>query len=111
MSKWFGVSYKGPITPLTEELYDLIREQNIGNEFSLEILNDDITNMGYVVDVLHVCFNYNVTKCTELMLKVHQRGSAEVFQGSEYIIKRLAEHIENDAKDKGFPLKCKVTKV
>lgn len=105
----YGVEYS--IEPLPNELRAELKEHIEGEFCTLEMLNDDITPMEYVIRVLEVCFEKNTTMASELMFQVHNKGSAQIIAGNREALKKVIEHIENDARRRKFPLKLVLNEV
>lgn len=51
--------------------------------YRVVFFDDNVTSQEFVVVVLVTVFELNTEKAVELMLQVHNGGSAEVFKGSE----------------------------
>jgi ATP-dependent Clp protease adaptor protein ClpS len=73
----------------------------------IELQNDDITPMEFVVDVLmrHVALSNREAILT--MLKIHSEGSARVALESERQAHEAAKAIRLEAEAKKYPLVCR----
>ena len=76
----------------------------------LVLLNDNFTTMEFVVRILKMFLNKTHNEAVELMLKVHNTGSAVcgVFPGD--IAKTIQEKIYNYSRINKQPLKCIIKK-
>jgi len=97
-----------PITLLSEDILNKIGGDISGELYALEIVNDDITPMVYVVHVLNSCLNIDYDSSVNIMIKIHSEGAAKVVVGSFDVITIISEHITKDAKERQFPLGCLV---
>ncbi|MBR5419996.1 MAG: ATP-dependent Clp protease adaptor ClpS [Lachnospiraceae bacterium] len=67
------------------------------------MLNDDVTTMDFVVEILKDIFDKSNTQAVELMMKVHREGSAEVAR-YPYDIAHTKQRIAMQrARERGFP--------
>lgn len=77
--------------------------------YKVIIHNDDFTTMDFVVMVLKTVFFKSASESEQLMLHVHQKGSAVVGVYS-YDIARSKVHKATDmARQEGFPLRLSIT--
>ena len=74
------------------------------------LINDDYTTMEFVVEVLMVVFNKPVTSATRIMLDVHKRGSGLCGTYPREIAETKVDTVHTLAREKGFPLKCRMEK-
>lgn len=70
--------------------------------------NDDITTMDFVVLVLRVIFLKPASEAMQLMLRVHQSGSAVVGTYSYDIAVTKTARAMQMAKDQGFPFRMTI---
>ena len=94
-----------PITPLD---IDLKHEKDESKAYSIELYNDDKTNMEYVVNILKVCFGLKEDKAIEVMLKIHQEGSAKILKLEKESADKLVKHTNIESQRWGFPFKLSV---
>ena len=80
------------------------------NFFRLILLNDDFTTMEFVVKILKMFLNKTHNEAIELMLKVHNSGSAVCGIYPEDIAKTIQEKIHNYSRINRQPLKCVIKK-
>jgi ATP-dependent Clp protease adaptor protein ClpS len=99
------------IVPLPDNLKYKLEEDVVGGLYTLILLNDDITTMEYIIQVLEVCLGKGHYQAVELMLKVHKSGSAQVIAGNKTTLEEVAKHIETDARGKKFPTKFSIEKI
>ncbi|AII14607.1 ATP-dependent Clp protease adaptor protein ClpS [Campylobacter iguaniorum] len=76
------------------------------NLFKVLLLNDDVTTMDFVVMILINVFNKNQDEAINLMLKIHELGSAVCGIYTKDIAQTKQMEVINLAKKFGFPLKC-----
>ena len=71
--------------------------------------NDDVTTMDFVVHVLRVVFFKSPEDATQLMLDVHNEGSANVgVYPYDIAVSKVTKTMQL-AKDNGFPLRLTIT--
>ena len=70
--------------------------------------NDDVTTMDFVVHVLRVVFFKSPEDATQIMLDVHQNGSANVGIYTYDIAVSKVTKVMQLAKDEGFPLRLTI---
>ncbi len=93
------------------ELEEKIKASNeIKNEeppqYKVIMLNDDITTMDFVVEVLQTVFQKSYNEAVDLMLTIHKTGSAIVGIYSFDIALSKIKKTHQIARAKGFPLQC-----
>ena len=70
--------------------------------------NDDVTTMDFVVHVLRVVFFKSPEDATQIMLDVHQNGSANVgIYTYDIAVSKVTKAMQL-AKDEGFPLRLTI---
>lgn len=77
-------------------------------KFQLEILNDDLTPMDFVVDTIKTYLNFNDFSAILLTLSIHQDGGAKLGWLDHEIAKVVSEQINTEARMRGFPFRCRV---
>ena len=70
------------------------------------LLNDDYTTMEFVVLLLEHVFNKSRDEANQLMLTVHQRGSATAGFFTKEVAETKVEIVHQLARQNEFPLKC-----
>ena len=74
--------------------------------YNVILLNDDFTTMEFVIQVLIIFFKMTNNKAKNVMLKIHEDGSAICGTYTIDIAKTLTSLVNNYAKKNLFPLKC-----
>lgn len=70
--------------------------------------NDDVTTMDFVVHLLRVVFFKSPEDATQIMLDVHQNGSANVgIYTYDIAVSKVTKAMQL-AKDEGFPLRLTI---
>ncbi len=70
--------------------------------------NDDVTTMDFVVHILRVVFFKSPEDATQIMLDVHQNGSANVgIYTYDIAVSKVTKAMQL-AKDEGFPLRLTI---
>lgn len=96
----------------TENVTDNVISDNteipLPPECKVVFFNDDFTTMDFVVDILVSVFNKSNQEAQELMLTVHENGSAIVGQYTYDIAVSRVALTRNLAKKNGFPLRVEV---
>ena len=70
------------------------------------LLNDDYTTMEFVVEVLETIFSMSRERATQVMLKVHQEGSAVCGVYPKDIAETKVEQVLAIARQHEHPLRC-----
>ena len=76
--------------------------------FRVVILNDDYTEMGFVVKVLTAIFNKSVEEAERLMLDVHEKGSGIAGRYIYDIALTKQTQAMMMAENEGYPLRLTV---
>ncbi|TVR03129.1 MAG: ATP-dependent Clp protease adapter ClpS [Deltaproteobacteria bacterium] len=71
------------------------------------LLNDDYTTMEFVIHVLKSYFHKSHAEATELMLTVHEQGSAVAGVYSRDIAETKVAQVQAAATAEGHPLRCR----
>lgn len=89
---------------------DVIEKQDfqLPPEKDVIFYNDDITTMEFVTDILISVYNKNKEEATNLMLTVHNNGSAKVGTYTYDIAVSRVNLTRSIAKQKGFPLRVEI---
>ena len=74
--------------------------------YNVILLNDDFTTMEFVIQVLIIFFKMTNNKAKNVMLKIHEDGSAICGTYTKDIAKTSTSLVNNYAKQNLFPLKC-----
>lgn len=81
---------------------------NFPRKFKVILLNDDVTSMDFVVDVLTQIFHYSAQSAIALMLKVHNEGSAVCGIYTKEIALSKQNEVRKAAINAGYPLKVDI---
>ena len=76
--------------------------------FKLFLLNDEITTMDFVVDVLIRIFHFDISKATEIMLDIHNNGEGLVGIFTEEIALSKQKQVKIAAQEADFPLQTRI---
>jgi len=74
--------------------------------YKVILFNDDYTTMEFVVDVLQRFFAINRERALQIMLKVHNEGSAVCGVYARDVAETKVAQVEEFAKQHGHPLRC-----
>jgi len=74
--------------------------------YKVILFNDDYTTMEFVVEVLQRFFSINRERALQIMLKVHNEGSAVCGVYSRDVAETKVVHVTEFAKQHGHPLRC-----
>ena len=76
--------------------------------YKVVLFNDDYTTMDFVIEVLQSFFSMNRERATQVMLKVHEEGSAVCGVYPKDIAETKVEQVSAFAKQRGHPLRCEL---
>ncbi len=76
--------------------------------YKVILLNDDYTTMDFVIEVLQRFFSMNRERATQVMLKVHQEGSAVCGIYPKDIAETKVAQVTEFAKQHQHPLRCEL---
>ena len=74
--------------------------------YKVILLNDDFTTMEFVIEVLTSYFSMSMERATQVMLKVHNEGSAVCGIYTRDIAETKVIQVGEFAKQHGHPLRC-----
>ena len=72
------------------------------------MLNDDVTPVDYVVELLIKIFKHTQDSAKEITLKIHTEGSSVVGSYSYEIGEQKTKEAIEDARSRGFPLQVRM---
>ena len=75
-------------------------------QFAVVLLNDDVTPMEFVVEVLQQVFGNEHDEAVKAMLAVHHQGSGICGLYGQEEAQRLAKAVIDRAQASGYPLQC-----
>lgn len=101
-AKKYGLS-----TPNTQVKFKPSSDANPGKA-QLEILNNDLTPMDFVVDTIKTYLNFNDFSAILLTLSIHHDGEAKLGWLDHDVAKIVSEQINSEAHIRGFPFRCRV---
>ncbi len=74
--------------------------------YKVILFNDDYTTMDFVIEVLEHFFAMNRERAMQIMLKVHNEGSAVCGVYSRDVAETKVAQVSEFAKQHGHPLRC-----
>lgn len=74
--------------------------------YKVILFNDDYTTMDFVIEVLQRFFSMNRERAMQIMLKVHNEGSAVCGVYSLDVAETKVTQVSGFAKQHGHPLRC-----
>jgi ATP-dependent Clp protease adaptor protein ClpS len=74
--------------------------------YKVLLLNDDFTTMEFVIEVLNKFFSMNLEQATQIMLKIHNEGSAVCGVYSKDIAETKVALVTDFSTQHGHPLRC-----
>jgi ATP-dependent Clp protease adaptor protein ClpS len=78
--------------------------------YKVVFINDDVTPMEFVIDVLQKVFRHSQNVSTEIMLAIHNNGSAVAGIYTYEIAEEKGIETTVMARNSGFPLQVKIEK-
>jgi ATP-dependent Clp protease adapter protein ClpS len=82
-----------------------------GFSCGLEIMNDNLTPMAFVVSVLQNCVGLRETDAIRTMLEIHTKGGALLPVASFEESERIAATVAAEARAKNHPLVCRAVRI
>ena len=76
--------------------------------YKVVLFNDDYTTMDFVIEVLQKFFAMDRERATQVMLKVHQEGSAVCGIYPRDIAETKVAQVSAFAKQREHPLRCEL---
>lgn len=92
--------------PKTESLEKL--ELSEPKMFKVLLLNDEVTTMDFVIEVLMDIFHFDLDSASRLMLEIHYQGSGVCGVYTEEIALSKQRQVEQAAKIANFPLQTRI---
>jgi ATP-dependent Clp protease adaptor protein ClpS len=74
--------------------------------YKVILLNDDFTTMEFVIEVLKTFFSMSMERATQVMLQIHNEGSAVCGVYPKDIAETKVSQVSTFAKQYGHPLRC-----
>jgi len=78
------------------------------NLWKVIILNDDITTMEFVVEVLTDIFDYTDEEATKIVVDIHENGSAVVAVCPYEMAEQKGIEVTLSARQEGYPLEVRI---
>lgn len=78
--------------------------------YRVDLLNDNVTTMDFVVMILQKIFNHNLDNAKRIMLQVHNDGRATCGIYTLDIAQTKAAQVKDLAQKAHFPLQCVLEK-
>ncbi len=86
---------------IDEKIKQVVKEPN---NYKVILMNDDVTPMDFVIDILTTIFHHSIETAKELTLKIHKEGSCVVGIYTYEIAEQKGTVVTNSAWTSGFPL-------
>ena len=80
----------------------------IPKNYHVILLNDEVTPMDFVMELLVKIFRHTPETAKDLTLKVHKAGSAIVGTYTYELAEQKGTEATQESRDRGFPLQVKV---
>ncbi|HAF44786.1 MAG: ATP-dependent Clp protease adaptor ClpS [Sideroxydans sp. GWF2_59_14] len=74
--------------------------------YKVILINDDFTTMEFVIEVLRTFFSMGQERATQVMLQIHNEGSAVCGLYPKDIAETKVNQVSAFAKQHGHPLRC-----
>lgn len=78
------------------------------NLWKVIILNDEITTMEFVLEILTNFFSYTETSAMEMTLKIHEDGAAVVATYPYELAEQKGIEVTLAARQDGYPLEVRI---
>ena len=75
--------------------------------YKVILLNDDFTTMEFVIEVLRTFFSMGQERATQVMLQIHNEGSATCGLYPKDIAETKVAQVSAFATQHGHPLRCR----
>jgi ATP-dependent Clp protease adapter protein ClpS len=100
-----------PVFPPDTSLLRMRRFVPGGFSCGIEIMNDNLTPMVFVVSVLQNCMGLSENDAIRTMLEIHRKGGALLPMTSFEEAQRVAELASAEARAKNHPLVCRAVRL
>ncbi|AHC14788.1 ATP-dependent Clp protease adapter ClpS [Salinispira pacifica] len=78
--------------------------------YKVIMLNDDYTTMEFVVEVLMKFFQKDPVNAQRIMFEIHEKGAGDVGTFTYDIAQSKVQKVHRYAREKEFPLRCRIEK-
>ena len=96
---------------IDEKIDEKINEAiNEPGKYKVVLLNDDLTPMEWVIEVLVSIFKHSETQAKDITLQIHNEGSGVAGIYVYEIAEQKAIEATNSSRDRGFPLQFRIDK-
>ena len=94
----------------TEVVIDekIVQDNKIPGKYNVVMLNDDVTPIEWVINILKSVFKHTDSNSEQITLKIHNEGSAVVGTYHYEIAEQKAIETTNLSRDQGFPLQVRI---
>ena len=79
--------------------------------YKVILMNDDYTTMEFVIEVLKTFFSMGQERATQVMLQIHNEGSAVCGVYPKDIAETKVSQVSEFAQQQGHPLRCSVEEI
>ena len=80
------------------------------SKYKVVMLNDEVTPMEWVIDLMKLVFNHSQETAEKLTLTIHSEGSAVVGIYTYEIAEQKSVESVNASRERGFPLQLRLDK-
>jgi ATP-dependent Clp protease adaptor protein ClpS len=77
-------------------------------QYKIIFINDDVTTMNFVVEMLVTLFGYDSSSATAITVKIHDEGAAIVAVMPYELAEQKALEVTAIARSNGFPLNVRL---
>jgi|TARA_B100001013_G_scaffold100087_3_gene56448 ATP-dependent Clp protease adaptor protein ClpS len=92
---------------IDEKIKQVIKEPE---NYKVIFLNDNVTPMEFVIDILIKIFKHTAETARDLTLKIHKEGSIIVGLYTYEIAEQKGMEATNESRSLGYPLQVKIEK-
>ncbi|EAI5466155.1 ATP-dependent Clp protease adaptor ClpS [Campylobacter lari] len=89
---------------------EILEQQKLAEPkmFKVLLLNDDVTTMDFVIEILMNIFHHDFEKASAIMLGIHHQGSGVCGIYTEEIALSKKQQVDMAAKNNDFPLQTRI---
>lgn len=99
------------IPELPEDVKIKLKSNCVEDLHVLEILNDDLTPISFVVELVQKFCLQPPERAYEIAVNTHKKGQSQALTGPKEALAISANLIESTARKLKYPLKCRISKV
>lgn len=93
-----------PITKTEQSSPDGVLKLKGPNKYNVIMLNDDVTPMDFVIQILVMIFRKTADEAKDIMLEVHEKGRCVVGSYTFEIAEQKCVETVSEARKSGYPL-------